>query len=109
MGQGRFDLDYVVRMCDVVFLRRGVVITEDLQSADEVQITFGKQKTSAGGEVRSHTASTVARYVCVVRVLAALVSQRGDQFSQKPLLSWLRALWRRCHIFASDGAGASWL
>ena len=81
LGQGRFDLDYVVRMCDVVFLRRGVVITEDLQSADEVQITFGKQKTSAGGEVRSHTASTVARYVCVVRVLAALVSQRGDQFS----------------------------
>ena len=48
LGQGRFDLDYVVRMCDVVFLRRGVVITEDLQSADEVRITFGKQKASAG-------------------------------------------------------------
>ena len=88
LGQGRFDLDYVVRMCDVVFLRRGVVITEDLQNADEVQITFGKQKASAGGEVRSHTASKVARDMCVVRVLAALVSQRGDQFSQKPLFSW---------------------
>ena len=52
LGQGRFDLDYVIRMCDVVFLRRGVVITDDLMNADEVQITFGKQKASAGGEVR---------------------------------------------------------
>ena len=90
LAEGRFEMDYVVRMCDVVFLKRGKVITEDLHTADEVQITFGKQKASAGGEVRSHTASLVARDLCVVRVLAALVTKKGGQFSKSPLFAWCK-------------------
>jgi hypothetical protein len=41
---GKFDLDRVLRLMDIVFLLKGVVIKKDLMCADEVMIAKGKQK-----------------------------------------------------------------
>ena len=90
LAQGRFEMDYMVPMCNVVFLRKGKVITDQLHSADEVQIAFEKQKSSAGGEVRPHSASSVLTDLCVVRVLAALVTKKGGQFTKSSLFAWAR-------------------
>ena len=54
---GKFDLDRVLRLMDIVFLLKEVVIKMDLMCADEVMITKGKQKASDGGEQRRHSAS----------------------------------------------------
>ena len=57
---GKFDMDRVIRVCDVEFLCRGV-ITKRYELADEVRITFGKQKCRAGGDVRSLLATLFQR------------------------------------------------
>ena len=77
---GKFDLDRVLRLMDIVFLLKGVVIknSKDLMCADEVMITKGKQKASDGGEQRRQSASLVNTDLCVVRILALLVTKKGN-------------------------------
>ena len=39
---GRFDLNRVMRLCDIRFFLKGVEIFENLHCADEVEVTLGK-------------------------------------------------------------------
>ena len=85
---GKFDLDRVLRLMDIVFLLKGVVIKKDLMCADEVMITKGKQKASDGGEQRRHSASLLNKDLCVVRILALLVTKKGKSPQHLPLFTW---------------------
>ena len=85
---GKFDLDRVLRLMDIVFLLKGVVIKKNLMCADEVMITKGKQKASDGGEQRRHSASLLNKDLCVVRILALLVTKKGKSPQHLPLFTW---------------------
>ena len=86
LADGSFDVSRVLRRCDVIFLRGGQQIHESLMEADEVQVTFGKTKTSAGGETRAqHRAD---HELCVVSALAAMCSRRTYSHPEEPLFSW---------------------
>ena len=85
LSAGRFDLDRVLRAMDVAFYRQGVVTT-DYTSADEVRLTWGKQKTSAGGEIRSMKAC--GSEMCVVKALATMFSRIHMHNKRQPLFSW---------------------
>ena len=85
LSRGRFDTDRVLRFRDVEFYCRGRLTTNH-NSADEAGITFGKTKTTAGGEVRAHFATEHS--CCVVKALAALFTARGSGEEDAPLFSW---------------------
>ena len=53
LGGDNFDTDRVLLWKDVKFLLQGMELKVDFHRADEVRITFGKTKTTDGGEVRS--------------------------------------------------------
>lgn len=83
---GAFDLDRVIRVMDIAFFKNGR-ITEDYTKADEVRVTFGKSKTTGGGEVRAQIICDSS--LCVVRVLASLFSRMAFQDRTRPLFAWL--------------------
>ena len=85
LPRGRFDTDRVLRFKDVKFYCRGR-LTTNYSSADEARMTFGKTKTTAGGEVRAHFATEHS--CCVVKALAALFTARGSGEEDAPLFSW---------------------
>ena len=87
---GRFDLDRVMRLCDIKFFLKGEEIFENLQWADEVEVTLGKRKCSDGGERRRHSASSTCSELCVVRILALLVTRKGRSARHLSLFTWLR-------------------
>ena len=82
---GKFDMDRVIRVCDVEFLCRGV-ITKRYELADEVRITFGKQKCRDGGDVRSLYAAE--HQLCVVQVLATLFQRRQFTDPSQAVFAW---------------------
>jgi hypothetical protein len=82
---GKFDMDRVIRVCDVEFLCRGV-ITKRYELADEVRITFGKQKCRDGGDVRSFYAAE--HQLCAVWVLATLFQRRQFTDPSQALFTW---------------------
>ena len=82
---GKFDLDRVVRVCDVEFFIDGVG-TQRYELANEVRITFGKQKCRAGGDVRSHFAAE--HKLCVVRTLAMLFLRVRHSDPSQALFAW---------------------
>ena len=85
LAAGEFDLDRVVRIMDISFYVEG---TKTLQYAlaDEVRVTFGKTKTTGGGEVRSHFAC--GHELCVVAALARLFMRRPVTDQKSPLFQW---------------------
>jgi site-specific DNA-cytosine methylase len=85
LPKGRFDHDRVLRFKDVKFYHKGR-LTTNYSTADEVRVTFGKTKTTAGGEVRSHFATQHS--CCVVKALAALFKARGSGDEDAPLFAW---------------------
>ena len=87
---GRFDLDRIIRLMDVTFFLKGVEIFTHLECADEVEVTLGKQKCSTGGERRRHSASLSCPDLCVVRILAMLVTKKGRSARHLPLFTWVR-------------------
>jgi hypothetical protein len=90
LKSGKFDLDRVIRLMDVRFYVKGVQIYSKFHLADEVEITLGKQKASDGGEKRRHTASKTNQDLCVVRILALLVTKKGSAARHLPLFTWAR-------------------
>ena len=84
---GKFDLDRVVRVCDVSFYYQGV-LTQRYDIADEVRITFGKQKCRAGGDVRANFAAD--HKLCVVKALATLFTRRRFTDPTQALFTWPR-------------------
>ena len=60
--------------------------TQRYDLADEVRITFGKQKRRDGGDVRSHFAAD--HKLCVVRALATLFLRRKFSDPSMALFSW---------------------
>ena len=90
LKNGKFDLDRVIRLMDIRFHIKGVQIYSKFYLADEVEVTLGKQKASDGGEKRRHTASTTNRDLCVVRILALLVTKTGSTARHLPLFTWGR-------------------
>jgi len=90
LKSGKFNLDRVIRLMDVRFYVKGVQIYSKFHLADEVEITLGKQKASDGGEKRRHTASKTNQDLCVVRILALLVTKKGSAARHLPLFTWAR-------------------
>ena len=88
LKEGKFDVDRVIRLMDIKFFIKGVEIHTGLELADEVEVTLGKQKASEGGEKRRHTASLTNRDLCVVRILALLVTKKGRAGRHLPLFTW---------------------
>ena len=87
---GRFDLDRIIGLMDLKFFLKGVEIFTHFECADEVEVTLGKQKCSAGGERRRHSASLSCPDLCVVRILALLITRKGRSAQHLPLFTWLR-------------------
>ena len=85
---GRFDMSRVLRRGDVRFFINGQRITTRLWRATEVQIVFGRSKTTEGGEVRSHTAVPGSKF-CVVAALAMLCDRLDMSAKEEPLFKWL--------------------
>lgn len=85
LAQGRFDSDRVLRRKDIKFYKNGK-ITSRFLVADEVRVTFGKSKTTAGGEIRTHYATDHS--CCVVKVLGLLFESFTDVDTEAPLFSW---------------------
>ena len=72
------------------FLLKGVQIYANLECADQVEVTLGKQKCSLGGERRCHTASHEVPDLCVVRILALFVTRQGRSNPNLPLFGLVR-------------------
>ena len=84
---GRFDADRIVRVSDVVFKRRGKAVCNSWL-ADEVEITFGKTKNSAGGQTRSQFKAKGNHKLCVVRILQFLFARRPNRAGTEALFRW---------------------
>ena len=88
---GTFDLDNVLRVCDLIFKRDGKVIRSDYKQADEMLAILGRVKCIKGGEVRLHHRSAVTdQILCVVQTMGRLYKklQYGDK--NRPLFTWSR-------------------
>ena len=68
----------------------GVQIYTNLECADQVEVTLGKQKCSLGRERRCHTASPEVPDLCVVRILALFITRKGRSNPNLPLFTWVR-------------------
>ena len=104
---GKFDLDGVLRLIDIVFLLKGVVIKKDLMCADEVMVTKGKQKASDGGEQRRHSALLLNE-----SLRGTDTSTAGDQEGKVASTSssvhmgqGIKATWRRGSISRHEKTG----
>ena len=88
LSRGRFDMDRVLRVKDVRFYIKGreIKCSKDFNKADEARITFGKTKTTEGGEVRGHFATKHA--CCVVKALAKMLQERDTSDGDAPLFAW---------------------
>ena len=88
LSRGRFDMDRVLRVKDVRFYIKGreIKCSNDFNKADEARITFGKTKTTEGGEVRGHFATKHA--CCVVKALAKMLQERDTSDGDAPLFAW---------------------
>ena len=64
-------MDNVVRICDLVFKKDGVVIESNFSQGDEMIGVLGRGKTTPGCEVRSQFKSSNSN-LCVVRVVGLL-------------------------------------
>ena len=85
LAKGAFDTDKVLRMKDAKFFIKGQP-TLNYSRADEVRVTFGKTKTTGGGEVRAHFATNHS--CCVVRALAELFIHGDSTDAEAPLFAW---------------------
>ena len=93
LAQGKFDMDNVIRICDLIFKRDGEVMESNFSQGDEMIAVIGRGKTTPGGEVRSQFKSENSK-LCVVRVVGLLCHWR--KFSTKRrLLLCLRGLTSR--------------
>ena len=82
---GMFDLNRVLLVKNIVFKKNGR-ITTDYDDVHEAEITFGKTKTTAGGENRSHFWGGHA--LCVVKALAHMFKMRPHRDPSEPLFAW---------------------
>ena len=87
LERGKFNMDQVVRVCDLIFKRGGKQIFASFRSADEVMLVLGRGKTTEGGEVRSHFKSNGSP-LCVVLALAELAERIDMSDRQRPLFAW---------------------
>ena len=87
LAQGKFNMDYVLRICDVTLKRQDKVLSSNFRRADEVMVILGRSKTSDGGEVRSHFRARHST-LCVVSVMAELFERLDLSDKQKPLFIW---------------------
>ena len=85
LAKGAFDTDKVLRKKDVKFFLKGQP-TLNFARADEVRVTFGKTKTTGGGEVRAHFATNHS--CCVVRALAEIFIHEDSADGEAPLFGW---------------------
>ena len=84
---GKFNLDNVLRECDLIFKKNGQVLKSRFSQADEMLAILGCGKCTEGGEVRSQHRSTVTD-LCVVQTMGRLYEkmQKGDR--TRPLFTW---------------------
>lgn len=90
LRQGKFSMDQVLRVCDVIFKKKGVQIYSNFfAEAEEVVLVLGRGKTTEGGEVRSQFRAEEAD-LCVVRALGSLYDRMGRRPSGTALFAWQR-------------------
>ena len=97
MKKGKFNMDQVLRVCDVIFKKNGIQLESNFAEADEVVLVLGRGKTTEGGEVRSHFRSEEAE-LCVVRALGSLYDRMGNRAPSTALFAWQKSTKR-----AGDG------
>lgn len=86
---GLFDMDCVLRVCDVTFKQDGVVMHSNFSQADEFAAVLGRGKTTEGGEIRKQFRSSESR-LCVVRVLGLHYEKMDRSRPKGPLFAWPR-------------------
>jgi len=87
LAQGKFDMDNVIRICDLIFKRDGEVMESNFSQGDEMIAVLGRGKTTPGGEVRSQFKSENAK-LCVVRVVGLLMEKIQHKKKTTPLFAW---------------------
>ena len=66
LAQGKFDMDNMIRICDLVFKKDGVVTESNFSQGDEMIGVLGRRKTTpgSGGDVRSQFKSSNSKVMC---------------------------------------------
>ena len=90
LAAGKYDMDCVLRVCDLIFKKDGQVMKSHFSQADQMLAIMGRGKCTEGGEVRAQDRSTTGN-LCVVQTMGRLYEkmQYGDR--TRPLFTWSRA------------------
>ena len=87
LAQRKFDMDNVIRICNLVFKKDGVVMESNFSHGDEMIGVLGRGKTTPGGEVRSQFTSLNSK-LCVARVVGFLMEKIQHKKKTTPLFAW---------------------